>query len=113
MSGGGGEKNKAATPAAASTGALPDYLGGGSPVTFPQAMPGQLEAIAAQLSAGFGQTPAAIMTEMDKLYAPMPVGQAPKPAVTPKPTSPATSHGRTDHGSVGAPSRSRSINYGR
>lgn len=89
-----------ATPAA-----LPAYLGGGTPMTYPQAMPGQLEAIAAQLAAGFGGTPQSYMQNMDALYNPVyvPFSSAPQfaapqsaPATAPaaKPTSPASYSGK-------------------
>lgn len=85
-------KKPTATPAAVA--GLPAYLGGGQNMTFPQAMPGQLEAIASQLSAGFGQPASAYMKQMEALYNPVhvPMSSAPKPAapVAPKPTTPAT-----------------------
>jgi hypothetical protein len=84
----GGKLPQPTSPAAPD--GLPAYLGGGQSMTYPQAMPGQLEAIAAQLSAGFGQPASAYMQQMDALYNPVQVGQAPVPTPTPAPTSPAT-----------------------
>lgn len=62
---GGGSKNKPETK-----GKL-NYPGAPTAMSIPQAMPGQLEAIAQQMSAGFGSTPAANMGQMDALYSPM------------------------------------------
>jgi hypothetical protein len=85
----GGKLAQPTTPAAPA--GLPSYLGGGQSMTYPQAMPGQLEAIAAQLSAGFGQPASAYMGQMDALYNPVQVGQAPTPTpAAPAPSSPAT-----------------------
>jgi hypothetical protein len=76
------------TSSASAPAALPAYLGGGQSMTYPQEMQGQLAAIAQQLSAGFGQPAGAYMQQMDALYNPVQVGQAPAP--TPAPASPAT-----------------------
>lgn len=66
---------------------LPPYLGGGQPMSFAQAMPGQLEAIAAQLSAGFGQPAGTYLSQMDALYNPINVPMTPAPAA-PAPAPP-------------------------
>jgi hypothetical protein len=70
-------------------GLLPSYLGGGGqPTMFPQAMPGQLEAIASQLSAGYGPPASAYMQQMNALYNPIQVGPAPAPPPAPAPAAP-------------------------
>lgn len=92
MSGGGSKKKKSSSNNSANE-AVPAYLGGGVNSTFPQAMPGQIEAIAAQLSAGYGAPVAQNMAFLDNLYSPMtvpmqsaPVGNpGPNPKPTPKP----------------------------
>lgn len=76
MSGGGGSKKKSSSKADKAE-AVPAYLGGGVNSTFPQAMPGQLEAIAAQLSAGYGVPMATNLAFLDNLYAPMNVPMKP------------------------------------
>lgn len=79
MSGGGGSKKKSSSSDKAKTEAIPAYLGGGVNSTFPQAMPNQLEAIAAQLSAGYGAPQAQNMAFLDNLYSPMSVPMKPAP----------------------------------
>lgn len=79
MSGGGGSKKKS-SPKDKTSDAVPAYLGGGVNTTFPQAMPGQLEAIAAQLSAGYGKPQATNMAFLDNLYSPMNVPMLPAPS---------------------------------
>ncbi len=77
--GASGQNNNAANAQAA--GKIPGYLGGGQNMVFPQAMPGQLGAIADQLSAGFGQPASSFMSQMDAIYAPTKVPfNAPNPA---------------------------------
>lgn len=69
---GGGKKNpvEQAVTASSGGGSFPGATGGPT-FTMPAAMPGQLEAVANQLSAGFGQDPAGILSQMQTLYKPM------------------------------------------
>jgi hypothetical protein len=91
MSGGGGGGGSRSSSKKAEE---PVYPGKGVPQKFAQAMPGQLEALAAQLSAGYGQTPAANMAFLQGMYEPMnimnfpqPMPKAPLPN-TPQPVKP-------------------------
>ena len=47
---------------------------------FPSAMPGQLEAIAAQIGMGYGQQPTDIMSYLQKFTPPAPAAPGPAPA---------------------------------
>ena len=50
----------------------PPWMNGVKPQTMPQAMPGQLQAIAAQLAGGFGGVkPGEMMKDLDRTYDPM------------------------------------------
>lgn len=61
---------------------------GGPTFSMPAAMPGQLEAIAAQLGMGYGQDAGGMLSHMNTLYKPMLLpdyspGAMPPPAATP------------------------------
>jgi hypothetical protein len=75
-------------------GTQPAYLQGTTPTMQPAGMPGQIAALAQQLSAGFGSTPAAFMADLNKTYKPAKTldftkagTPAPKPKTTPNPNS--------------------------
>lgn len=67
----GGNKTQMAPsvsdPVAASQ---PAYLQGTSPATMSAGMPGQIAALAQQLAAGYGGTPASFAAELNKAYQP-------------------------------------------
>ena len=71
----------------------PPWLQGVGEQTMPQAMPGQLEAIAAQLAGGYGGKPADFMKHLDQVYDPVRSMNfaPPKPGAKPvaKPVAPA------------------------
>jgi hypothetical protein len=61
--------------------------------TVQPAMPGQLDAISQQLSAGYGQAPSDIMANLMQYYAPMSLpdySPQPTPTTPAKPTTPKT-----------------------
>jgi len=90
MSGGGGGGNSGGSKKDKSPTVMPMD-------TVQPAMPGQLDAISQQLSAGYGQPPADIMANLMQYYAPMslpdyspqptPITPTPTPK-TPKPSTP-------------------------
>lgn len=88
MSGDSGSKKKKSDKP--DEGAVPAYLGGGTQSTFPQAMPGQLESLASQLSAGFGAPVSQNMAFLDALYSPVTI---PSKAAAPVSSSPTQSGG--------------------
>ncbi len=96
MSGGGSSKSKPKTSAATPSGPSPTQ-------TVQPFMPGNDNALAAQLAAGFGGLPADFMAAFQQTYAPM---QVPTGA-TYQPT-PATGGGGTP---TPAPSRNPSLEY--
>lgn len=55
--------------------------------TFPAAMPGQLEAIASQLGAGFGQQPADVLSYLNSMYKPVTANTTPSATTTKKPAA--------------------------
>lgn len=91
MSGGSSKgKSSSSTKADPSKG---EYPGGpkGPTMTVQPTMPGQNEAIAAQLAAAFGQTPQGLLAHMNQFYRPMKLPDYAPPAATPTtPTTPAT-----------------------
>jgi hypothetical protein len=71
--------------------------------TVQPAMPGQLDAISQQLSAGYGQPPADIMSNLMQYYAPMSLpdySPQPTPTTPAKPTKPASTP-KTGGGIIG------------
>ena len=83
---GGSSKNTTTAPAAASSTPTQPMQ------TIQPSMPGQLEALAQQLSAGFGQSAPDMMSYLQQFYKPMQVPDySPQPAAAtpnPAPTSP-------------------------
>jgi len=70
----------------------PEWMKGVTPQTMPQAMPGQLEAIAQQLSKGYGGfKPQEMLKTLDQTYDPVQSmnfnGQDTKKTTTPAPTT--------------------------
>lgn len=93
---GGGKGQVAPTTSDAIAGSKPAYLKNAVPATQAAFLPGQLDYLSKQLSAGFGPPPAAFVQALQQTYQPaqtmnfgMPKA-APKPVVKPKPkpTSP-------------------------
>ncbi len=73
MSGGGGGSSKSKTDSTKADPSKGEYPGGpkGPTMTVQPTMPGQNEAIAAQLAAAFGQSPAGLLAHMNQFYRPM------------------------------------------
>jgi len=89
MSGDGDDKKKAEDKKTAEEGYYP---GGpkGATMTVQPAMPGQLESIAAQLAAAYGQSPQGLLAHMQQYYQPMTL-----PSYAPAPATPAATGGTT------------------
>lgn len=102
---GGSKKNpvEQAITASSGGGSFPGATGGPT-FKMPAAMPGQLEAVANQLSAGFGQDPAGILSQMQTLYKPMILAdyspQAAKKATTTKKATSSTAAKKPASGGV-------------
>jgi len=81
-----GGSSKSAAPAATAPAATTRPT-----MTVPGAMPGQLDALSAQLSAGYGQSQPDILALLNQYYSPMQLPDySPQPAATPTtPTTPA------------------------
>ena len=77
-----GGSSKSAAPAATTPAATTRPT-----TTVPAAMPGQLDALSAQLAAGFGQSQPDILALLNQYYQPM---QLPDYSPQPVPTTPAT-----------------------
>lgn len=80
-----GGSSKSAAPAATTPAATTRPT-----TTVPAAMPGQLDALSAQLAAGFGQSQPDILALLNQYYQPMQLPDySPQPAATPTtPTTP-------------------------
>lgn len=81
---GGGKGITAPANSEAIVGSKPAYLKNAAPAVQSAGMPGQLAAMAQQLGAGFGQTPAAMMAELQRVYQPAPTMNFNGPPVAPK-----------------------------
>ena len=70
----------------------PPWMTNVAPQTMPQAMPGQIEALARQLQAGYGGRTQDFMRELDRTYDPVQSmkfnGTPKKPTTTPKTAAP-------------------------
>lgn len=74
-----GGSSKSAAPAAATPAATTRPT-----MTVPGAMPGQLDALSAQLAAGYGQSQPDILSLLNQYYSPMQLPDySPQPAATP------------------------------
>ena len=92
MSGDGGSKKKSSSSSKADE-SVPAYLGGGVPTKFAQGLPGQIPALAQQLSMGYGAPVSQNLAALEALYSPMSMYPQPaKPEVgkpsTPQPSTP-------------------------
>lgn len=82
---GGSKGQKAPSVSEPVVGVQPAYLQGTSPATMPAGMPGQIDALARQLSAAFGATPKAFYDSMNQVYKPAPTLDFTKAGTVPKP----------------------------
>jgi hypothetical protein len=72
--------------------------------TIQPSMPGQLEALAQQLSAGFGQSAPDMMSYLQQFYKPMQVPDySPQPAATPTPAPAPAATGGVNRGGQPTP----------
>ncbi|KRA00235.1 hypothetical protein ASD64_01280 [Mesorhizobium sp. Root157] len=79
-----GGSSKKATPAAAAT---PLTASDRPTTTVPASMPGQLDALSAQLAAGFGQSQPDILALLNQYYQPMQLPDYSQPFTTGKPAA--------------------------
>lgn len=94
-----GGKSNTTTQPTTGTGTTPAPAPGQSNMmTIPGSMPGQLDQIAQQLGAGFGQNPADILAQLQQLHKPMQVQDPSKPwsagGAAPAPAGPQIINGR-------------------